>query len=60
MLHTKLRTAMKSSYVDSLARLEDTARRNAEKRVVEAFQVLHKNLIFSCLDCFLILCMHVV
>ncbi|KAL5965660.1 Exocyst complex component 3 [Taenia solium] len=29
---------MKSSYVDSLSRLEEIARRNAEKRVVEAFQ----------------------
>lgn len=36
---------MKSSYVDSLSRLEEIARRNAEKRVVEAFQVL---LYFNC------------
>ncbi|VDK32745.1 unnamed protein product [Taenia asiatica] len=29
---------MRSSYADSLSRLEEIARRNAEKRVVEAFQ----------------------
>lgn len=32
---------MKSSSVDSLSRLEEAARRNAEKRVVEAFQVTY-------------------